>query len=163
MDPLRSGFVSMMLSRLASYVVNIILCVLLMACSDKSLPEYWVCRGSTQQQVKYAGKDVTQKYMGTETMMLEIFGNQLTKYISKPFTGVYYICKNSELTLAFNSRPCGELKQLASDWKISAILDKTTGNLSINESRTLADVSIEGEGLLHCRYFGNEFPSTIFY
>jgi hypothetical protein len=160
---------------LGRYIIYpVFICLLsysLSACQPSEavqLPDYWQCAGKTTQRV-IAATGTLQEYLGADPVLLEVFGGQVTQYISKPFTGVFTQCRNDAAVLAFQLGNCAAADTAQLLKQSQGQLDKQSGVLTLNEqkigvnhtSQTMQTVQTQGR--YTCRYLGHRYPHTIFY
>ncbi|MBU3628860.1 hypothetical protein [Polynucleobacter sp. AP-Reno-20A-A9] len=142
----------------------------LTACDRLHLPEYWLCSGSSQQLVLDAGGVVLERYEGKDPLMLEIWGSRIYQFLQGSFSGGYQVCRpqvsNSESgsIVHFQLNKCedGSQSQDPSGIWRNGVLDQSTGQLVIQESRKLGDRVIRNEGRYQCRKKGRSFNFSEF-
>lgn len=137
----------------------------------KYWPEYWLCEGSTTQQVYDRDGFLLEKYTGSDPIMLEIFGGKIYQFLSPSYSGEYKICEqssNSKL-LNFESGNCqsgitgnDSTSDKSQFPQRKASLDKNTGKLIISEKRLFQDRKVMSEGAFVCRNLGNTFSFNDF-
>lgn len=107
-----------------------------------------------------------QKYSGHEALLLEVFGSQVTQYISKPFTGIYQQCQNDELDLVFQLGNCSDnpAQQGTQAAQVGVgRLDKISGKLSLSEVQRVLNKEVKTTGNYVCQNLGYRYPSSVFY
>ncbi|CAM3820878.1 hypothetical protein [Polynucleobacter arcticus] len=137
--------------------------IVLIACNKNQLPEYWLCKGNTQQESFLSNGDLQSVFSGKDQMLIEKYERVITQYVSKPFTGVYQVCLSNDTELIFKMGSCDSSEIKKDDWNTAGKLNKKTLQLQMTEESLRANILIKGSGQFTCQYLGNKFPSTIFY
>ena len=143
------------------YLLSILLPILLGACGKSDLPEYWGCKGNTQQVVKSSAGDILETYSGTTKLLLERYQGTITQYVSKPFTGVYKECASNEQTLSFRLGNCNE-QAISSHPYSEGQLDKASGKLLMSGKRSTSQGIVNDQGSFQCQFLGNRISAAIF-
>lgn len=143
---------------------------LLTGCDRLHLPEYWLCSGSSQQVVLNTGGVVVERYEGKDPLMLEIWGGRIYQFLQGSLSGGYQVCSpqasnnDSGSIVHFQLNKCEDASQSrdASGIQRNGVLDQSTGQLVIQESRKLGDRVIRNEGRYQCRKKGRSFNFSEF-
>ncbi len=133
----------------------------LLGCGKSNLPEYWGCEGKTQQVVKSSAGGVLETYSGDTKLLLERYRGTVTQYVSKPFTGVYQECQNTDKVLSFRLGNCNE-PTISQDQFSEGILDKDSGKLLMSGRRMISQGIVNDEGSFQCQFLGNQISAAIF-
>ena len=133
----------------------------LQGCHSADLPQYWLCKGNSSQQVELSS-GLKEQYHGSGLLLLEIYQGSILQYIAKPFTGNYSICSNSADRLEFELGECGGLVGSGLQTR-RGVLDKLSGALQISEISNFLNQTVSNHGEYSCRYLGNQYPASVFY
>ena len=141
--------------------------MLLVACDQVALPQYWLCQGRSMQQVYDQHSVLLEKYTGEDPMMLERFGQKIYQFLSPAYSGEYHICSESTPNhiLLMKSGSCLDHHGSVIGSSVprrSASFNMKTGDLTIRELRSLANKSIISEGQYRCQNLGNSFSFNDF-
>ncbi len=148
-----------------------ILTISLTACDSFKRPEYWLCQGTTTQQVFDRNNVLLEQYSGSDPVMLEMFGEKIYQFLSPSYSGEYRVCPTSSTPklLSFQSGECngsqGDGQSTALDSKYplrKASLYLETGQLIIGELRSFGDKKIISNGAFTCHSLGNAFSFNDF-
>ena len=145
----------------------ILICSLLMGCTQSSLPEYWLCSGNSSQRVYDAQLNLLESYTGKDPLMLEKFGNTMYQFLAPAFSGKYFICsdssKNPEIYMQFH--PCDDASIPANNVNQPtrhAMFNLDSGEFQIREFRTLNRKIIINDGIFACKSLGHSFSFNDF-
>jgi hypothetical protein len=145
------------------YILLLPIGIFLIACNKNHLPEYWLCKGITQQESFLKNGDLQSSFSGKDQMLIEKYEQVITQYVSKPFTGIYQVCLNDDDELTFKMGSCDANKIKDDGWNTAGKLNKKTNELNMSEERVFNHILVKGSGQLICKYLGSKFPSTVFY
>lgn len=134
---------------------------MLVGCGKPSLPEYWACQGKTQQMLRSASGEILESYAGATKLLIERYQGTVTQYVSKPFTGVYQECVNSDKQLIFRLGACQEQVESSSHVSEGA-LEKDPGKLVMTGNRITPQGIVVDQGTFQCQFLGNQISATIF-
>jgi hypothetical protein len=129
-------------------------CFFLLGCDQQSLPTYWLCDGSSNQQVTVMNKS-TVSYQGTGPIILEVFLNHVYQNSPSAFAGTYIQCPSEHDKILFRATDCQE-KNNQQNFR-EGTLNKTSGELTFVDYRQVNGIKVAGNGQYSCRYTGHTF------
>ena len=105
--------------------------------------------------------EILESYAGATKLLLERYQGTVTQYVSKPFTGVYQECVNSDKQLIFRLGACQEQAESSDNFSEGA-LEKDSGKLIMTGSRITPKGIVVDQGAFQCQFLGNQISATIF-
>jgi hypothetical protein len=137
------------------------LITLLAACGDLSMPTYWSCTGSGTQLVMNAYGNTIERYAGQDNLFIEIYRQSVSQFSAPTTFGVYALCINSDKEIVFSYPKCPGAEEGSEEdsesYKRLGSLNKQSGVLIFDESRTLNDLKIISSGIYECHLLGRRY------
>ncbi len=144
--------------------VSVLLCTVLLGCNQSTLPEYWLCKGSSMQRVYDDQLNLLETYKGKDPLMLEIVGNTVYQFLSPAYSGKYFICpivpELGQINMQF--QPCTEWVADSIRPIRNASLNLPTGQFHIREFRVYEGKKILNDGSYTCKNLGHSFSFNDF-
>lgn len=134
--------------------------LLLGACGQEMLPDYWLCQGTSQQQTYSKSNELEHEFHGKDPVLLEIFDGKVFQFFSTALFGLYSICPSQDHLLIFSKSICNAAP--STEYSRQGVLNKNTGYLVFNEYRKTPDRTILGKATYSCQYIGHTYNFSVF-
>ncbi len=143
----------------ASILIYVGSSFLLTACDHSDLPQYWLCKGSSHQEVEDLERG-RQAYSGSDPMLLEIYKGDMNQFLSPAFFGKFIQCENIGDLLIFRANDCKEY--VGQENFREGILNKKSGNFNFKDVRINLKLRVVGDGQYSCKFLGTSYTFTPF-
>lgn len=130
------------------------------ACHQEILPNYWLCEGSSTQEVYTKSNQLEKEFHGHDPVLLEIFDGKVFQFFSTAVFGLYWICPSENHLLKFSKLGC-DMPNSRNDSRLG-VLNKISGNLVFDERRITSDRVIIGKSMYTCKYIGHTYQFSVF-
>lgn len=137
------------------WLTTSLLSLLISACGFVELPEYWLCRGNSLQELRTHSGHVLATYPGPDQVLLERYKDSVFQFNAPALFGLYVVCPGRPDQLVFRAADCSP-EEPSADYR-EGVLNVINGQLSFNDRREVQGHVAVVHAEYQCRLLGHTY------
>ena len=127
----------------------------LTGCNTQDLPEYWLCQGHSQQDVRTASGGLIERYSGQEPLLLERYQDSVFEFSAPVMFGLFVVCSDGSGELVFRDKYCAQRSE-SQEYR-EGQLNLERGTLRYADRRLLPGKTVTTVADYQCQYLGHTY------